>query len=423
MTRWLVCCLLLVALPAWAAPEPIVRVTVTPDEVRVGEAAELQVTVLVPTWFTKPPVYPSFELANAITRLPPDSSYPTSERIGSETWSGIVRSYRIWPLLDARYRISGETLTVTFANPGAAPVTAEVEVPEIVLRGTVPDGAAELDPYIAGRSLKLSLEVEGDIAGLEAGDALVLTYRAELDGMPAMFLPPLVPPMDTPGVSSYVDEPKLSDEPVASRTEKVTLVFEAGGEFEVPGFELDFWNTEQQRVENVAADGFTISVTGPPPAGGITPLEEPANWRELLIILGVTTISIFLLWWVLPRLSRALRAALQRRRLSEAHAYSVLRRSLRSGAARDVDDALRRWVERSGHEGGLRSFAIEWGDDHFVHAIDGLMDELYGRAQAGWQRRGIRRAIAHARKRRRLAAGTARASDLPPLNPPPGDEG
>ena len=183
MRRWLTCCLLLVVLPAWAATEPVVRVAVMPDTVRVGEAAELQVTVLVPTWFTKPPVYPSFELANAITRLPPDSSYPTSERVGRETWSGIVRSYRVWPLLDARYRISGETLTVTFANPGAAPVTAEVEVPEIVLRGIVPDGAAELDPYIAGRSLKLSLEVEGDISGLEAGDALVLTYRAELDGI------------------------------------------------------------------------------------------------------------------------------------------------------------------------------------------------------------------------------------------------
>ena len=78
MRRWLTCCLLLVVLPAWAATEPVVRVAVMPDTVRVGEAAELQVTVLVPTWFTKPPVYPSFELANAITVSGPCSMPATA---------------------------------------------------------------------------------------------------------------------------------------------------------------------------------------------------------------------------------------------------------------------------------------------------------------------------------------------------------
>jgi hypothetical protein len=389
-----------------------------PDTVRVGEAAELQVTVLVPTWFTKPPVYPSFELANAITRLPPDSSYPTSERVGRETWSGIVRSYRVWPLLDARYRISGETLTVTFANPGAAPVTAEVEVPEIVLRGVVPDGAADLAPYLAGRSLSLSLEVEGDINELEVGDALVLTYRAELDGMPAMFLPPLAPPLDTPGVSRYADEPKLAEEPAASRREKVTLVFEAGGEFDVPGFELGFWNTEQQRVEKASANGFTVSVIGPPPAVGVARADEPTEWRELLITLGAVTVIMLLLWLVVARLSRTLRAALQRHRASEAHAYASLRRSLRSGSARDVDEALRRWVERAGDASDVRAFAAAWGDDGFVRAFDALMAELFGEAQTGWQPRDLLSAAARARKRRRLAAGTSQPSDLPPLNPP-----
>ena len=50
---------------ALAQEQPIVRVQVTPNSASVGEAAELTVTVLVPTWFTRPPVYPSFELANA----------------------------------------------------------------------------------------------------------------------------------------------------------------------------------------------------------------------------------------------------------------------------------------------------------------------------------------------------------------------
>ena len=81
--------------PGAHAEGPVVRVSVAPEVVRVGEAAELTITVLVPTWFPKPPVYPSFELPNAMTQLPADSSYPTSERVGpplicSQTFSRLT---------------------------------------------------------------------------------------------------------------------------------------------------------------------------------------------------------------------------------------------------------------------------------------------------------------------------------------------
>ena len=98
--------------------QPVVRVEVTPETVIVGESAQMTVTVLVPTWFTRPLVYPSFELANAMTRLPADSSYPIRERVGNESWSGIVRSYEIYPLLGATYRFSGQSMQITYANQG-----------------------------------------------------------------------------------------------------------------------------------------------------------------------------------------------------------------------------------------------------------------------------------------------------------------
>ena len=114
---------LLMLVVAAAAPvrarEPIVRVTATPGVVTVGKPVALEVTVLVPTWFPKPPAYPAFELTNTITRLPPDSSYPTSAHIGRDTWSGIVRTYQIYPLIGATYRLSGETMRVTYTDPEA----------------------------------------------------------------------------------------------------------------------------------------------------------------------------------------------------------------------------------------------------------------------------------------------------------------
>jgi len=109
--------------------------------------------------------------------LPPGSSYPTSERIGGDTWSGIVRNYRVYPLTGATYRISGETLGVTWANPGADPFRQDVAIPGVELRATVPAGAEALDPYLAGTSF--SPASDDDRAAIEAFVAQVEGFAAE----------------------------------------------------------------------------------------------------------------------------------------------------------------------------------------------------------------------------------------------------
>ena len=76
--------------------DPVVQIDLQPDTVTVGEAATLRVTVLGPTWFPKPPVFPSFEVPNAIVRLPPDSSRPTSAEVNGERWNGVSRACMRW---------------------------------------------------------------------------------------------------------------------------------------------------------------------------------------------------------------------------------------------------------------------------------------------------------------------------------------
>ena len=150
--------------------------------------------------------------------------------------------------------MTGQTMTVSFANPGSDPISVDVEVPEVVVRGVVPEGAESLEPYIAGRSLELALDVEGGLDELQAGDAIVLTYRAELDGLPAIFLPPLAPALEFEGAAVYEDAPDVEDGETARRSEKVTVIFEAGGEFSIPGMELTICNTESQSIDTVMAN-------------------------------------------------------------------------------------------------------------------------------------------------------------------------
>jgi hypothetical protein len=402
---------------AFAQDRPIVRAEVTPMTVAVGEAAELKITVLVPTWFTRPPTYPTFELANAITRIPDDSSYSLRERVGNESWSGIVRSYEVLPLLGANYRLSGQTMSITYANPGSDAVTVDVDVPEVLLRGSVPTGAAELDPYIAGRNLTLSLNVEGDASDLTAGDALVISYVAELDGLPAIFLPPLAPELSFEGVSVYADTAEVADGAIARRSEKLTLVFDTGGEFVIPGHTLGFWNTATESIESAIAEGFTISVAGPLTLSQSDAEAVEQRWFFWVSIGGGLILLASVLRVLGPAAAASIRSARERREQSEPYAFAKLQAALRSNDAKDAYRAMLGWLERLDRTIGLRQFASSYGDDSLLSAVDALSQMNYAGGPSGGDLGELADALSAARSRYLRQSKMAVETALPPLNP------
>ena len=402
---------------ALAQGQPIVRATVAPETVNVGEPAELTVTVLVPTWFTRPSTYPSFELASAITRLPADSSYNIRERIGNESWSGIVRTYEIYPLLGATYRLSGLSIEVTYANPGGDPRTTAVKIPEVAVRGRVPAGAESLDPYIAGQSLSLRLDVEGELDSLEAGDAVVLEYVAELDGLPAIFIPPLAPKLEFDGVSVYADVPDVEDGTPARRSEKLTLVFDAGGEFRVPDFELSYWNTDAGVIETVAVPGFTILAEGPVATVAATEDAPQSQWRMQAAAFAAFAALVYFLLKVGPILASRYREAAMRRRQSELFAFKTLQKALRSRDTKAAYHALLSWLERL--EPGLdaRRFAQQFGDESLAVATDALSASLYASDAHACDHRRLAASLLAARRHYHSASSAGVRHALPPLNP------
>lgn len=412
--------LLTLALNAGAQVDPVVRLAVAPDSVRVGEALSLRVTVLVPTWFPRPPVYPDFEVANVITRLPPDSAFPVSERIDGESWSGITREYQLYPLAAASYRIDGSRMRVTYANPGSEPVVRDVALPPVVFRGTVPAGAEGLDPYLAGRELRVSLDVQGSDGELAVGDAVVLTYTAALHGLPSLFLPPLAPALDAlvdaGRVSVYADAPRYEDDDgLATRTERLTLVFQSGGEFTVPPVALDYWDTRVGEVRSARVDALRLSVAGPAEASSSDGDRSPAGIRWWLVVLigAVLLVLAFGAHLLLPRLRRW-RAD---REASESRAFRELRQALRSGNDAERYAALQRWLSRLDPGLAPRAFARAWGDAALREAIDVLSARCFGDRVGPAALRHLESGLVQARQRYRRARRSGGDESLAPLNP------
>ena len=402
---------------ALAQEQPIVRVKVSPETVNVGEHVELTVTVLVPTWFTRPLTYPSFELANAITRLPADSSFNIRERVGNDSWSGIVRTYEIYPLLGASYRLAGQSIEVTYASPGEGPLATAVELPEVVFRGRVPVGAELLEPYIAGKSLSLSLNVTGDLDALDAGDAVVIEYVAELDGLPAIFIPPLAPDLQLDGVSIYADVPDVQDGTPARRSEKLTLVFDAGGEFRIPGREINYWNMESKSVETATSEGIVFTVAGPPVPAPADDASPAIPWAWLTALFAGSVVLLVAAWRGIPTIASWYRETAERQRQTESYAFTKLLKALASGDDATAYHALLHWIQRLTPGMDVRSFASVYGDESLSTEVSALSASMYSDAGSSADLGLVRKKLKAARKNYLERGARRQAPSLPSLNP------
>ncbi len=424
MIRCLLAALILLTAPAVLAQgsqDPILRTELESDTAVPGQPVVLRLTVLAPTWFPKPPDLPTFDMPNLMVRLPPRSTFPVSERIGGDTWSGISRVYRLHPLIPGIFEIPPQTVRVHYAQPGTPdPVTIELQTEAVTLSGTVPPKAIGLDPFIAARGLELEQTIDGEVADLEPGEAVTRSLRVSIDGAPPMAIPPLLVAERMPGLSAYAREPvleEITEDGVlsGSRTEQVTYVAEAGGRFVLPAIRLDWFNLDSGQIESLQVDGLEITVRGPPPVA-----TEPGTPPEIVLFWGLGLVVVAVLaFFAWRRLSPRLRAWRQRRRAhylaSEKYAFRQAMAAIRMQRLGAALDATGAWWRRHAHSAQALPATLSSAFLQIGAALYAGRPTDRSKLTQRWSKAAddLKRA---ARGERRHTAHSAR-HDLPPLNP------
>ncbi|MCB1494639.1 MAG: BatD family protein [Bauldia sp.] len=409
---------LLFASPAAAqqANAPILEVTFEQTEAIPGEMLSLRLTVLVPTFMPKPPVWPSFETPNLLIRLPEGSTGPTSKRIDGETWSGVTRRYRISPMIPGDFVLPAQDVIVTYADPETSkPVQATLRTEPIRFAGVIPEGAETLDPFIAADHLELTQEIEGMPEGMKPGDSVIRTVTAKVQGVSPMFLPKLLPGIAIDGIAAYPAEPAMVESDnrgvvSGSRTERVTLVAEGGGLGEAPPVSLAWYNLRSGAVETASVEGFPVTVDGPPARS-----TQPRDWRALLTVGFAAAVALAIVVWLARRLMPPLAHFVRQRReawlASERRAYAVLRQVIARRDYGALYPALDGWARKVAGSDPRRHPAL-------VKALTGLGAARYGTDRtadpaSAWK--ALAEALPQARSASREEA--AEATALPPLNP------
>lgn len=420
--------LLLLFLLLWtascrAADEPILRLDMEQTSAVPGQPVAVRLAVLVPTWMLEPPVFPAFEVSNVLTLLPTRGTGPTSERVGSQTWSGVTRSYRLSPMLPGRFQIPPDTVTITYSDPDTRqPVRLELPTPGFEIVGSLPRGAEEMEPFIAARSLSLERTVEGDLEKLAPGDALILRTIAKVSGVSPIFLPELAPVQRTEGLSAYAQSPVVEETEdrgilSGSRTETVTVMAEVAGSYAIPPVTFYWYNLDSGKVETLQLPALELTVTGTAVSSQL-PAQSDPMFRKVFLWLIIASAGL-LLFLVLRRVLRSpsVRARREKFKNSEFYAYRQLTRDL---GAKDLVRTTRSaimWQQRV-----ERSHAnVDWRAFETALALVGersygaLRDPSASPSRDKWQ--ALAQAAKTVRRGLGLTAAAGGASKLPPLNP------
>lgn len=399
---------------------PRLAMALDEDSAIPGQPIVLRLKILVPTYLPKPPVFPSFEVPGVMVRLPERASGPTSETIDGATWAGVMRSYRLLPMVPGQFRIPARPLTVTYADPDTnEPIAVEMMTDEVVFEGVVPKGAEDLDPFIAAENLVLDQQVNGDPENMAPGDSVERVVVASITGTSPLFVPPLIPAPDSNGVAAYPAEPRLEESEnrgvfSGKRTERVTYVAESGGRAVAPAVALRWFNIKSNKVETANAPEIDFVVSGAPVAS-----ETGFDWRAIApwIVGGLVllTLLIWVVWLCWPRVSDWRRRRHEAWLASEPYAYHQAELAIRRRDFSETSKAITRWSAR-----------LPAGVSHIDAGLSAAMTRLgariYGREETASEKgqssdwNHVRTALRAARNHQKVRAHP-HGHVLPPLNP------
>ena len=404
-----------------AAPEPILRLSVSDTPVIPGQSVQMRVYLLVPTWMPSAPKFPTFEVPNVMVRLPPRSSRPISEQIEGETWSGTSRTYYLHPMVVGRFLIPSKRINVTYADPETRrPRRVGLETKAFFIVAEVPPEAQNLAPFIAANSLLIEQNIEGDPLKLKPGDSITRRVIVKVEGVSPLVIPKLIADVAEAGIAQYPKEPQVSESLSNSklsgeRREQSTYVVEAGGRYILPAIELRWFDLTSQKVETAKVNGIDLVSRGEP-----LPKEETKSWGRSGLWLGLGVITALLVYVCVVPTRRFVRRVyedlVESYRKSEPCAY---RQALSAMHTRDLPSSLQAidlWNKR------LPSTLPQ--EDKSLDAAMAALAAVRYSANSGlavderhlWE--SARHALKNSRSSRRTLRRHHRASRrLPPLNP------
>jgi hypothetical protein len=341
----------------------------------------LAVEIATPRWFSRGPRVRDFRVPGAIVLPVSSFADKLTRREGGDSWTLQRWRYRVFPRDAGRLEFPQLTVFVSVNHDSGEIVEGDVRLRPPAVNIVAPAGLDDGE-WVAARSLEVEESWQGQRGDYRVGDAITRERVITVDDAPAMMIPPSPAPGAAEGLSLYHAPPQVTDRRdrgrlVGVRREQLVATIEAPGDYELPGAEFLWFNTESGALEIASLPPYRFRAA----AGGENRTgaagEALAPRRLLAPALLITLLLALLAAYRLRRHPRLQPAAAWLQTRQQRHHYL---RALQRGDAAAALAALTLAVQR---RGGTSLATSIGGDPDSAAALRRLLDAAYGAAPTG----------------------------------------
>ena len=250
-----------VELIAWVGEKPKSGDKITPTKVSVNEQVILNIEVATPRWLTGGTRIGSIEIPNVIAKQRNQLATNYTERVNGTTWSRQRWEVTLYPMTSGEFVIPTVPVRVQVSAPDGSNVGGTLYTQPIKFEASLPSGLLDNEsPWFSATEVDIEQQWQRSSENLKVGDAITRTVTIKAKDSLSVLLPDVLNNESTQQYQAYPQPNRLDDTQDrgnyrSSRIEETVYVIQQGGEFTLPEFSFQWWDSKNQRLETVVIKG------------------------------------------------------------------------------------------------------------------------------------------------------------------------
>ncbi|MFS1859757.1 BatD family protein [Vibrio lentus] len=250
-----------VELIAWVGEKPKSGDKITPAKVSVNEQVILNIEVATPRWLTGGTRIGSIEIPNVIAKQRNQLATNYTERVDGTTWSRQRWEVTLYPMTSGEFVIPTVPVRIQVSAPDGSNVGGTLYTQPVKFEASLPSGLlSDESPWFSATDVDVEQQWQRSSEDLKVGDAVTRTVTIKAKDSLSVLLPNVLTNESTQQYQAYPQPNRLDDTQErgdyrSSRTEETVYVIQQGGEFTLPEFTFQWWDSKNQRLESVVIKG------------------------------------------------------------------------------------------------------------------------------------------------------------------------
>ncbi|MDH5905782.1 BatD family protein [Vibrio splendidus] len=250
-----------VELIAWVGEKPKSGDKITATKVSVNEQVILNIEVATPRWLTGGTRIGSIEIPNVIAKQRNQLATNYTERVNGTTWSRQRWEVTLYPMTSGEFVIPTVPVRIQVSAPDGSNVGGTLYTQPIKFEASLPSGLLDNEsPWFSATEVDIEQQWQRSSENLKVGDAITRTVTIKAKDSLSVLLPDVLNNESTQQYQAYPQPNRLDDTQDrgnyrSSRIEETVYVIQQGGEFTLPEFSFQWWDSKNQRLETVVVKG------------------------------------------------------------------------------------------------------------------------------------------------------------------------